>query len=60
MPAATGIKLVFASCSEDLIESLIEHVSEIGEPLPVVVVAEFQPPNSSAEWIPYRLTWTPE
>lgn len=59
MPAATGVKLVFASCSEDLIESLIEHVSEIGEPLPVIVVAEFQP-NSSAEWIPYRLTWTPE
>lgn len=54
------VKLIFASCSEDLVESLIEHVAEIGAKAPVVVVSEFQPPNPTAEWIPYHLAWTVE
>ena len=55
--AVSAVKLVFASCSDDLIESLILHVDAIGEKTPVVVVSEFQP-ASTVEWIPYRLSWT--
>ena len=51
------VKLVFASCSEDLVEGLIEHVDALGSKAPIVVVSEFQP-ASNAEWIPYRLSWT--
>ena len=56
--ASSGVKLVFASCSDDLIESLVQHVEEIGDESPVVVISEFQPPNPNAEWIPYHLSWT--
>ena len=59
MPAS-AVKLVFASCSDDLIESLVEHVETIGGGSPVAVISEFPPPNPSAEWIPYHLSWTVE
>ena len=58
--ASNAVKLIFASCSEDLIESLVQHVDEIGGQSPIVVVSEFPPPNPNAEWIPYHLSWTIE
>ena len=57
MPAS-AVKLIFASCSEDLVESLIEETGKIGGKAHIVVVSEFPPPVPSVEWIPYRLSWT--
>lgn len=57
MPQPT-VKLVLASCSEDLTDSLIEEVAKIGDPnAQIVVVSEFQS-EKTTEWIPYRLSWT--
>ena len=58
--ASSPVKLVFAACSEDLIESLVEHVEQIGPAGQVVVVSEFQPPHPTAEWIPYHISWSVE
>jgi GT2 family glycosyltransferase len=48
------IKVLFASGSEDLIPTAIEHMREILPALPLVVVSEF--PIEGARWIPYPLS----
>jgi GT2 family glycosyltransferase/glycosyltransferase involved in cell wall biosynthesis len=53
------VKVVFASCSEDLVEHLIDEVEKVFPSLPTVVVSEFQP-KRGVEWIPYRISWTLE
>ncbi len=53
------VKVVFASCSEDLVEHLIDEVEKVFPSLPTVVVSEFQP-KRDVEWIPYRISWTLE
>ena len=47
------IKVLFASGSEDLIPTAIEHMQELFPKLPLVVVAEF--PVEGARWIPYPM-----
>jgi len=47
------VKVAFASCSEDLIPTLIEKLSEIYPELPLWVVSEF--PVENARWIPYHV-----
>ncbi len=56
------VKAIFASCSEDLVEHLIEEVEKVFPSLPTVVVSEFEPKQSKTalEWIPYRISWTLE
>ena len=58
---AAPVKVVFASCSEDLVEHLIDAVEKVFTSLPTVVVSEFAPANRpNVEWVPYRLSWTLE
>jgi len=54
------VKVVFASCSEDLVEHLIDAVEKVFPSLPTVVVSEFAPNREGVEWVPYRLSWTLE
>lgn len=53
-----SVNLVFASCSEDLVESLIDETEKLAPGLPTLVVSEFAPPRG--EWVPYRLSWSLE
>ena len=55
-----SVKVVFASCSEDLVEHLIDAVEKVFPALPTVVVSEFAPNRQNVEWVPYRLSWTLE
>ncbi len=48
------IKVLFASGSEDLIPTAIEHMQKLFPELPLVVVSEF--PVQGARWIPYPLS----
>ena len=48
------IKVLFASGSEDLIPTAIEHMQKLFPELPLVVVSEF--PIQGARWIPYPLS----
>lgn len=52
-----GIKVAFASCSQDLIDQFVEEVSRMGETgLPVYCVSEFQPEAADGKqciWIPW-------
>ena len=48
------IKVLFASGSEDLIPTAIEHMQKLFPELPLVVVSEF--PAEGARWIPYPLS----
>ena len=48
------IKVLFASGSEDLIPTAIEHMQKLYPALPLVVVSEF--PVEGARWIPYPLS----
>jgi GT2 family glycosyltransferase/glycosyltransferase involved in cell wall biosynthesis len=48
------IKVLFASGSEDLIPTAIEHMQKLFPELPLVVVSEF--PVAGARWIPYPLS----
>ena len=48
------VKVFFASGSEDLIPTAIEHMREIFPEIPLVVVSEF-PPQGVA-WIPYPVS----
>jgi len=47
------IKVLFASGSEDLIPTAIEHMQKLFPELPLVVVSEFS--IAGARWIPYPL-----
>jgi GT2 family glycosyltransferase/glycosyltransferase involved in cell wall biosynthesis len=51
------VKVIFASCSEDLVEHLIDEVEKVFPALPTVVMSEFEP-KRDVEWIPYRISWT--
>src|SRR6202171_1526227 len=57
-PASTDlsntIKVLFASGSEDLIPTAIEHMRELFPELPLVVVSEFPPQGVS--WIPFPVS----
>jgi glycosyltransferase involved in cell wall biosynthesis/GT2 family glycosyltransferase len=48
------IKVLFASGSEDLIPTAIEHMQKLFPELPVVVASEF--PVEGARWIPYPMS----
>jgi len=48
------IKVLFASGSEDLIPTAIEHMQELLPELPLVVVSEF--PIDGTRWLPYPLS----
>ena len=48
------IKVLFASGSEDLIPTAIEHMQKLYPQFPLVVVSEF--PVEGARWIPYPLS----
>ena len=48
------IKVLFASGSEDLIPTAIEHMRELFPELPLVVVSEF--PAEGVRWIPYPIS----
>jgi GT2 family glycosyltransferase/glycosyltransferase involved in cell wall biosynthesis len=48
------VKVLFASGSEDLIPTAIEHMRELYPELPLVVVSEF--PTENARWIPFPLS----
>ena len=47
------VKVVFASCSPDLIPALVDKFSEVAPELELFVVSEFQP--RTGRWIPYRV-----
>ena len=49
-----AVKVLFASGSEDLIPTAIEHMQALFPELPLVVVSEFPPEN--ARWIPFPLS----
>src|SRR5260370_37686052 len=49
-----AVKVLFASGSEDLIPTAIEHMQALCQELPLVVVSEFPPEN--ARWIPFPLS----
>jgi len=53
------VKVVFASCSEDLVDHLIDEMEKVFPSLATVVVSEFQP-KREVEWVPYRISWTIE
>lgn len=53
------VKLILASCSEDLVEYLIDEVEKVFPNLPTVVMSEFEP-KRPVEWIPWRISWTVE
>ncbi len=48
------VKVLFASGSEDLIPTAIEHMEKLYPELPLIVVSEFPPANS--RWIPFPLS----
>lgn len=48
-----SVKVLFASGSEDLIPTAIEHMRELYPEIPLVVVSEFAPED--ATWIPFHL-----
>jgi glycosyltransferase involved in cell wall biosynthesis len=48
------IKVAFASGTDDLNAKLIERMRQIFPELPLYVVSEFQPADSSAKWIRYH------
>jgi len=48
-----AIKVLFASGSEDLIPTAIEHMQGLFPEIPLVVVSEFAP--AGAAWIPFRV-----
>jgi GT2 family glycosyltransferase/glycosyltransferase involved in cell wall biosynthesis len=48
------VKVLFASGSEDLIPTAIEHMEKLYPELPLVVVSEFPPEH--ARWIPFPLS----
>ena len=50
------IKVLFASGSEDLIPTAIEHMQELLPELPLVVVSEF--PIDGTRWLPLSGTVT--
>ena len=47
------VKVLFASCSQDLVSEAIEETRAILPELPLVVVSEFRPRD--ARWIPYHV-----
>jgi GT2 family glycosyltransferase len=49
-----AVKVLFASGSDDLIPTAVEHMRELFPDLPLVVVSEF-PPNEECRWIPYHV-----
>jgi GT2 family glycosyltransferase/glycosyltransferase involved in cell wall biosynthesis len=49
------VKILFASGSEDLIPTAIEHMRNIFPEIPLVVVSEFAPPHGIA-WIPFPVS----
>lgn len=51
------VKVLFASGSEDLIPTAIEHLRDLLPEIPVVVVSEF-PPEEECRWIPYHVRRT--
>jgi GT2 family glycosyltransferase len=48
------VKVLFASGSEDLIPTAIEHMEKLYPELPLIVVSEFPPQHS--RWIPFPLS----
>jgi GT2 family glycosyltransferase/glycosyltransferase involved in cell wall biosynthesis len=48
-----AVKVLFASCTVDLIPRIIERMRTVLPELPLVVVSEFPPPEG--EWIPYHI-----
>jgi GT2 family glycosyltransferase/glycosyltransferase involved in cell wall biosynthesis len=48
------VKVLFASGSEDLIPTAIEHMEKLYPELPLIVVSEFPPEHS--HWIPFPLS----
>ncbi len=48
------VKVLFASGSEDLIPTAIEHMRALLPEIPLVVVSEF-PPSDDCRWIPFHL-----
>jgi len=53
-PLRETVKVLFASGSEDLIPTAIEHMQKLFPELPLVVVSEFPPGHS--RWIPYPMS----
>jgi len=49
-----AVKVLFASCSEDLIPTAIDQMTELYPELPLVVVSEFNPGTS--RWIPFPMS----
>ncbi|MBV8820334.1 MAG: glycosyltransferase, partial [Acidobacteriaceae bacterium] len=49
-----AVKVLFASGSDDLIPTAMDHMRALFPDLPLVVVSEF-PPNEDARWIPYHV-----
>ena len=52
-----AVKVLFASGSEDLIPTAIEHMLALYPEVPLVVVSEF-PPSENCRWIPYHVRRT--
>jgi len=48
------VKVLFASGSEDLIPTAIQHMRQLFPEIPLVVVSEFAP--EGAAWIPFRVS----
>ena len=48
------VKVLFASGSEDLIPTAIEHMRQLFPEIPLVVVSEFAP--EGVTWIPFRIS----
>ena len=46
------VKVLFASATEDLVPTAIQHAREIFPELPLIVVSEFRPPTD--RWIPFH------
>ncbi len=49
------IKILFASGSPQAIALVLDRIKAIMPELPLVVVAEFAPPDPALEWIPYHV-----
>ena len=48
------VKVLFASCSRDLIPTVVEHLKSIYPEIPLEVVSEFPPPFG--HWTPYHVS----
>jgi hypothetical protein len=48
-----AVKVLFASGSEDLIPTAIEHMRDLFPEIPLEVVSEFPPEN--ARWVPFPM-----